>query len=50
MGILARPIFRAGFPAHPTRKFLTNNAILLTRNESDFRQIVELQTKDWSKA
>jgi len=27
---------------------LTNNAILLTRNESDFRQIVELQTQDWS--
>ena len=29
---------------------LTNNAILLTRNESDFRQILELQTEDWSRA
>jgi tRNA(fMet)-specific endonuclease VapC len=29
---------------------LTNNAILLTRNESDFRQIVELRTEDWSRA
>ncbi|MBA3923947.1 MAG: type II toxin-antitoxin system VapC family toxin, partial [Nostocaceae cyanobacterium] len=29
---------------------LTNNAILLTRNESDFRQIVELQIQDWSIA
>ncbi|AKG21164.1 type II toxin-antitoxin system VapC family toxin [Calothrix sp. 336/3] len=28
---------------------LTNKAILLTRNESDFRQIVELQIEDWSK-
>jgi len=28
---------------------LTNNAILLTRNESDFVQIVELQTEDWSR-
>lgn len=28
---------------------LTNNAILLTRNESDFVQIVELQTENWSK-
>lgn len=28
---------------------LTSNAILLTRNESDFRQIIELQTEDWSK-
>ncbi|MBV9388743.1 MAG: type II toxin-antitoxin system VapC family toxin [Chroococcidiopsidaceae cyanobacterium CP_BM_ER_R8_30] len=27
---------------------LTNNAILLTRNQSDFGQIVELRTKDWS--
>ncbi|MBC7881255.1 MAG: type II toxin-antitoxin system VapC family toxin [Anaerolineae bacterium] len=27
---------------------LTNNAILLTRNSSDFKQIVELQTSDWS--
>jgi len=27
---------------------LTNNAILLTRNESDFGQIVELRTEDWS--
>jgi tRNA(fMet)-specific endonuclease VapC len=29
---------------------LINNAILLTRNESDFRQIVELQIEDWSRA
>ncbi|MBR8834853.1 MAG: hypothetical protein DSM106950_12650 [Stigonema ocellatum SAG 48.90 = DSM 106950] len=28
---------------------LTNKAILLTRNESDFRQIVGLQTEDWSR-
>jgi tRNA(fMet)-specific endonuclease VapC len=27
---------------------LTNNAILLTRNVSDFGQIVELQIEDWS--
>lgn len=27
---------------------LTNNAILLTCNESDFGQIVELRTEDWS--
>lgn len=27
---------------------LTNKAILLTRNESDFRQITELMTEDWS--
>lgn len=27
---------------------LTNNATLLTRNESDFGQIVELQTEDWT--
>lgn len=27
---------------------LTNNAILLTRNASDFGQIVELRTEDWS--
>jgi tRNA(fMet)-specific endonuclease VapC len=29
---------------------LINNAILLTRNESDFRQIVELRIEDWSRA
>lgn len=29
---------------------LTNKAILLTRNESDFRQIAGLRTEDWSKA
>lgn len=29
---------------------LTNNAILLTRNESDFGQIVELPTEDWTTA
>ncbi|MBW4562216.1 MAG: type II toxin-antitoxin system VapC family toxin [Mojavia pulchra JT2-VF2] len=29
---------------------LTNNAILLTRNESDFGKIVELRTEDWSTA
>lgn len=29
---------------------LTNKAILLTRNESDFKQIAGLQTEDWSKA
>jgi tRNA(fMet)-specific endonuclease VapC len=29
---------------------LTNNAILLTRNASDFGQIGELQTSDWSAA
>lgn len=29
---------------------LTNNAILLTRNESDFGQITELQTEDWATA
>lgn len=29
---------------------LTNNAILLTRNESDFGQIVELRTEDWTTA
>ncbi|MBW4691772.1 MAG: type II toxin-antitoxin system VapC family toxin [Lyngbya sp. HA4199-MV5] len=29
---------------------LTKNAILLTRNESDFGQIVELQTEDWTTA
>ncbi|MCC5664475.1 type II toxin-antitoxin system VapC family toxin [Nostoc sp. CHAB 5784] len=28
---------------------LTNNAILLTRNLSDFGQIIELRTEDWSK-
>ncbi len=28
---------------------LTNQAILLTRNESDFRKIVELRTENWSK-
>ncbi len=27
---------------------LTYNAILLTRNQSDFSQIVELQSEDWS--
>jgi hypothetical protein len=27
---------------------LIHNAILLTRNESDFRQIVELQIEDWA--
>jgi tRNA(fMet)-specific endonuclease VapC len=27
---------------------LTNNAILLTRNTSDFGQIAELRTEDWS--
>lgn len=27
---------------------LTNKAILITRNESDFRQISELQIEDWS--
>jgi tRNA(fMet)-specific endonuclease VapC len=27
---------------------LTNQAVLLTRNSSDFRQIVELRTEDWS--
>jgi predicted nucleic acid-binding protein len=27
---------------------LTHNAILLTRNESDFRQIIELQIEDWA--
>ena len=27
---------------------LTNKAILLTRNGSDFRQIEELQVDDWS--
>jgi hypothetical protein len=27
---------------------LTNNAILLTRNESDFGRIVELQIEDWA--
>ena len=26
---------------------LTNNAILLTRNQSNFGQIVELQIEDW---
>jgi tRNA(fMet)-specific endonuclease VapC len=29
---------------------LTNHAILLTRNVSDFGQIVELQTEDWTTA
>jgi tRNA(fMet)-specific endonuclease VapC len=29
---------------------LTNNAILLTRNESDFRQIAKLRTEDWTTA
>ncbi len=29
---------------------LTNNAILLTRNESDFGQIAELRTEDWTTA
>ncbi len=29
---------------------LTNNAILFTRNVSDFRQIVELRTEDWATA
>lgn len=28
---------------------LTNQAILLTRNASDFGQIAELQTQDWSR-
>jgi tRNA(fMet)-specific endonuclease VapC len=28
---------------------LTNNALLLTRNKSDFGQIVELTSEDWSK-
>jgi predicted nucleic acid-binding protein len=27
---------------------LTNNAILLTRNESDFGRIVELKIEDWA--
>jgi tRNA(fMet)-specific endonuclease VapC len=27
---------------------LTNNAILLTRNQSDFGQIADLQTEDWT--
>ncbi len=27
---------------------LVNNAILLTRNQADFGQIVELQTEDWT--
>ena len=29
---------------------LTQQATLLTRNQSDFSQIVELRTEDWSKA
>jgi tRNA(fMet)-specific endonuclease VapC len=29
---------------------LINKAILLTRNESDFGQIIELQIEDWTKA
>ena len=29
---------------------LINHAILLTRNASDFGQIVELQTEDWTAA
>lgn len=29
---------------------LIHNAILLTRNESDFGQIVELRIEDWTKA
>lgn len=29
---------------------LSNNAILLTRNQSDFGKIVELRTEDWSLA
>ena len=29
---------------------LTNNAILLTRNVSDFGQIVELRIEDWTTA
>lgn len=29
---------------------LTSNAILLTRNLSDFEQILELKTEDWSAA
>lgn len=29
---------------------LTNQAILLTRNQSDFGQIVELRTEDWTIA
>lgn len=29
---------------------LINNAILLTRNKSDFEQILELRIEDWSKA
>ncbi|OUL20763.1 PIN domain-containing protein [Nostoc sp. T09] len=29
---------------------LSNNAILLTRNQSDFGKIVELRTEDWSTA
>jgi tRNA(fMet)-specific endonuclease VapC len=28
---------------------LTNNAILLTRNHSDFGRVVELATEDWSR-
>jgi tRNA(fMet)-specific endonuclease VapC len=28
---------------------LTNDAILLTRNKSDFGQIIELRIEDWSK-
>lgn len=28
---------------------LANNAILLTRNGSDFGQLIELRTEDWSK-
>lgn len=29
---------------------LINNAILLTRNVSDFGQIIELRTEDWTTA
>jgi tRNA(fMet)-specific endonuclease VapC len=29
---------------------LTNDALLLTRNKSDFGQILELRTEDWSRS